>query len=358
VELIGNKGWQGLDDEDEPAEKIPGMNLGIRDVPVIAPFLKDDHLLLSVGFWRSFHPSRTLTGTREILEWVLSTAAKRQLLEPDEWEELDEAQVARKIEGIIAWARERADMKPADLLLERLTESAKAKEEWFKAEDIARELVELKEPRAFPLIAGWLERVDGGPLSEILEMLGKLDAKQAVGRAEDFLDHQDMEVRLWAGLALLAAGERAKALPVIGEVFSGVDEEETAGYRLQKALEAVVHDHSNAAWDTIARLFEGGEIQTFGGFDSVAWCRQLEARGNPAGLEYFRRLMDDANRAKPNMNLPALGDGFIKGYARHDAAIRALGKRTKPASDERLAALRQWLDERIRQTRPRQARKE
>ena len=99
-------------------------------------------------------------------------------------------------------------------------------------------------------------------------------------------------------------------------------------------------------------LFEGGEIQTFGGFDSVAWCRQLEARGNPAGLAYFRRLLDEANRAKPNLNLPALGDSFIEGYAGHDAAIRALGERTKPDSDERLAALRKWLDERIRQTRP------
>jgi hypothetical protein len=355
VELIGNKGWHGLEDEDEPAEKIPGMNLGIRDVPLIAPFLKDDHLLLAVGFWRNFHPSRTLTGTREILEWVLSKAAKRQLLEPDEWEKFEAAEVSRRIGEIITWAHEHVDEGPADLLLDKLTEFAEAKEDWLRVEDTALELVELKERRAFPLIAGWLDQERADP-AEILGMLGKLDPKQAASRAESFLDDdKDLDVRLAAALVLLAAGERAKALPVIGEVFATVAKVEMDGNHLQEALEALARDNNNASWETITRLFEGGEVQTWGGFDGVTWCRKLEARGNPAGLSYFRRMLDDANRAKANMNLPAIGDRFIEGYAPHDAAIRALGKRTKPESEERLAALRKWLDERIPQVSPPQA---
>ncbi len=62
VELLGNASEDAADDEEEDeedkTEPIEGMRLGIRDVPVIAPFLREDHLILAVGFWRSFHPSR------------------------------------------------------------------------------------------------------------------------------------------------------------------------------------------------------------------------------------------------------------------------------------------------------------
>jgi len=88
---------------------------------------------------------------------VLEKAAKRVLVEPREWAELDAAQVAKRIDEIIDWAKQRRDKTEAELLLENLADLTKRDESWLSARDAAAELVKSGVRSAFPLIALWLE---------------------------------------------------------------------------------------------------------------------------------------------------------------------------------------------------------
>lgn len=122
-ELLGNSEPRSNQEDDDgnkiPLPPIPGMNLGIRDVPVIAPFLREDNWILSVGFWRTFHPSRTMTSTRELLACLLKESAKRELVDEREWSKLDDTQISEKIDAMIAWAKVRSDKSETELLLVR-----------------------------------------------------------------------------------------------------------------------------------------------------------------------------------------------------------------------------------------------
>ena len=163
-ELVGNPEPLAVEPDENGDDvilpPIPGMKLGIRDVPVIAPFLCDDHLILGVEYWREFHPSRTTIGTRELFRGLLRSAAKRELADEREWEELDEAEISKRIDGIIAWAEERADQSEVELMLEVLGDLWDGSEAWHKASGVATELAELGNQEALPLIARWLKYPD------------------------------------------------------------------------------------------------------------------------------------------------------------------------------------------------------
>lgn len=361
VELLGSEPAEGEEEEEveedgkEKPVRVPGLKPGIRDIPVIAPFLRDDHLILAVGFWRTFHPSRTLTGTREILAWVLERAAKREVVNHREWAALDEAELTKRIEALAAWAKERGDKSENELLLEGLKDLGDKKASWNDAWDAAEELVKRGERGAFPLIASWLamEETSDYEIEHILSSLRKLDAKQAVDLAMDRLASEMPGIRLEAGLILLEAGEHERALPVIGEVFAKADYSNMGTEDLAESTAILAKENSPASWEAIARLFDDIGIAS-SDFDNVPLCRQLEARGNAAGLRHYRALLDNRDTGIPNMVgwgrviAHMFGDKLLEGYAEHDRAAKKILADTKPDTEERLTATKLWLDARLR----------
>ncbi len=358
-ELLGNPEPHS-DEEDENGEEVklppvPGMKLGIRDVPVIARFLRDDHLILSVGYWREFHPSRTLIGTRELLAWVLRKAAKRELVDEREWGKLDEAQIAGRIDAMVAWATERSDKSGTELLLESLSDLAKGGKPWHKASNAAHELAKLGERRAFPLIVRWLKHpeTDDYEVEEILPLLEQLDASQAKDHALSYLGHKRLGLRLHAAMILLKSGDAERALPVIGKAFSEANYSNTTGEELDTFAATLMKVDSPKAWAAVAMLFDDIGIATLDDFDSAVCCRALEAHGNPAGLKYFRALLDNRDTGIPNMvswGRPIahkFGDKLLEGYAASDEAAKRILVDTKPDSEERLVASKTWLNGRL-----------
>lgn len=357
VELLGNMEVEEEDEDDgeEKLVRVPGMQIGIGDVEAIAPYLKDNHLILTVGYWRSFHPSRTLTDTREILAWVLEKAAKRELLDHREWAQLDEAEIVRRIDGIVAWAKERGGMGEVDLLLEALQDLADRGASWHEAWRVADELVERREQSAVPRIARWLtmEGIADYHIKDILSMLRKIDADQAKDLAPAYLESEHLGTRMAAALILLEAGDPDRALPVIGDVFAEADYSNMSEEDLRESTGIVAEANSPQAWETIARLFDDIGIAT-SSFDNVPLCRQLEARGNPAGLKHYRSLLDNRETSIPmrvGWGRPIafmFGDKLLEGYADHDPAAKKILADTLIDSEERLAATKAWLDGRLK----------
>ncbi len=295
-----------------------------------------------------------MTGTREIIAWVLEEAAKRELVDHREWAKLDEAEVARRIDGMIAWARERGDKSEADLLLEGLDDLANRKESWLAAWRAAEELVERGERRAFPKIARWLtmEETDGYEIEHILSTLRKLDPKLAKDLADGYLDHKALGVRMEAALILLEAGERDRALAVIGDAFAKANHSNMSAEDLRESTGIVAKENSPRAWEAIARLFDDIGIAS-NDFDNVPLCRELEARGNPAGLRHYRTLLENRDTGIPNMVgwsrviAHMFGDKLLEGYALQDPAVKKILADTKPDTETRRAATKAWLDTRL-----------
>jgi hypothetical protein len=358
-ELLGNP--EPISDEydengdDVTLPPIPGMKLGVRDVPVIAPFLREDHLILSVGYWREFHPSRTMTGTRELLAWVLRIAAKRELVDDREWGKLDEAEIAKRIDVMVAWAKERAGKSDAELLLEALSDLAEGGKSWHEAGDIALELAELGDQRAFPLVARWLKHpeCDEYDVRRILPVLEQLDVARAKDHALAYLDHENLALRLKAAMILLKSGDVERALPLIGKAFSEANYSNMSDDTMDAYCATVMEVNSPQAWEAIEMLFDDNGIATLDDFDSVACCRALESHGSPAGLKHYRALLDNRETGIPNMvswSRPIaykFGDKLLDGYAPQDKTARKILADTQEDSEARLAATRIWLDGRL-----------
>ena len=344
MELIGNAGYEESGDGESKPVKIPGMHLGIRDVPTLAPFLREDRLILAVHFWRSFHPSRTLTGTRELLAWALRRAAKRELVDRREWQKLDATQVDERIAKIIAWARERKDKTETELLLESLEDLAKCDASWFEAEDVAWDLSNRHERRAVAPLAYWLrnEHTEDHWKERILHCMGEADAREAKPYAVEYLDGKgEPRTRAEAAFILHAAGDRERAFQVLGEEFPKLDCSNTSAEDFGKHLAALAKDDSPQTWDILGRLFDAGRFATIQ-FDSADLCRLLETHGRPNGLQAYRKLLDD-------MGSPyRIVDELLESYASHDPAAKKILAKTKKESEERRKATCDWLDARIK----------
>jgi len=324
----------GMEAREEDEKDHPGMNLTIRDVPVMAPFLKDDWLILSVGYWRTFHPSRTFTTTRELLEWALYRAAKRELLDPKDWAGLGAEEIDGKIEEMIMWAEERSDRSESELLLESLGDLAKSGERWHEARHAASQLVELGDKRALPLIAGWLDHEDteAYQLESILPRLRELDAGMAKPLVGKYLEHVDPGVQMEAALNT-NMGEQS----------------------LRRYVPIVASDGSPAAWKALASLFKGVDIATITGYDNIPLCRQLEEQGFAAGLKHYREMLNNRTSGIPGkvgwgddtVVAYMFADRLIDGYAPHNESAAAIKRSTKPKTEERLSAVFRWLEARI-----------
>ena len=357
MELLGNAGHEEPGDGDTKPRKIPGMQLGIRDVPTLAPFLREDRLILAVGFWRTFHPSRTLTGTRELLALTLRRAAKRDLVDPREWRTLDAIQVDERIGRIIAWAEGRKDKTESELLLETLEDLAKRDASWLEAGGAAFELADKHEPRAVPLLGRWLrnDKTEDSHKQEILLVMRRTDAKEAKTWAEEFLDGKgEPGARAEAAFTLLATGDRERAFQVLGKEFPKYDYSFISADYVREIVGILTKDNSSRAWDILGRLFDDSRFATLSSIDSVDLCRSLEAHGNAGGLQAYRKLLDNMETSATGMPYTGrpvayvFGDKLLEGYASHDRAAKKILAGTRRDSEQRRKATCDWLDGRIK----------
>lgn len=102
VELTGN----ALSKDASPQH---GMALHVADIAILAPYLKQDWYVLAVGFWRDFHPQRTLYSTRGIVASIINDIANEELVVVHELAQLKGNELDTKIEEIIQWSHAHRD---------------------------------------------------------------------------------------------------------------------------------------------------------------------------------------------------------------------------------------------------------
>lgn len=136
-----------------------GLDLTVADIAQLAKYLRDDWFILAVGFWRDFHPSRTLKTTREVFASLINGVAHQKLCDVSSMERMNAQQIDEEIARIANWSRKNASLTETELLLKAL-ESTLATEEgrWYDIEEQAKRLSELREKRAIPLLKMFLER--------------------------------------------------------------------------------------------------------------------------------------------------------------------------------------------------------
>ncbi len=166
VELMGSR------ERDEKAVK--GLELKTADIALLAPYLKDDHYLLIVSFWRDFAADRTLHGTRGLFAGIINYLAKQDLCRSERYERMSEAERDKDIQRIVAWAKANAEKTDCQLFLQALADGVEAGERWYDIQRQAEQLVELKETKAVPLLLRYLDakQTDDGARQRYWSVVG------------------------------------------------------------------------------------------------------------------------------------------------------------------------------------------
>lgn len=219
-------------------------------------------------------------------------------------------------------------------------------------------MVDLGERRAFPLIVRWLKHpeTDDYEIKEILRFVGQLDSAETKPFATEYLNHKEPGIRLHAAMIFLKAGDVERALPVIGKAFSEANHSNVSGSEMGTWVSTVMKLEIPEACGAVAMLFDDmgiASLDTNHGFDRVACCRALEGKGNPAGLRFYRTMLDNHENGIPNLvswGRPIchiFGEELLEGYAAHDESAKSILVITKPDSEERLTETKTWLDGRL-----------
>lgn len=333
-------------------QEVLGMNLTIKDLTTIAPYLKEDWLILSVGYWRSHYPSRSMIGTREVVNWLLERSAGREILSYYETANLSEEEITDKVEEIISWANERQNWSKSQLLLEHLTTLQSKKADWYDARASAEQLTELQEKKAFPLIAKWLTP-KSDDLAEIIRLLGKLDVKKTQPLLREFLDHKDPEIQIEAALILLANKDDQNGSRILGQGLSRANHTNISGSSLNRAFQQAAQLDRPVVWKALDQVFDNIEVFTISHIELAKLARQLEAQGSTSGLDFYHDLLENRETGIPNMvswSSPIAflaADQLIKEYAEHDPAAMKISKSIKADTEEQLQATKIWLNKRL-----------
>jgi len=217
-----------------PLHELQHLDLGVADIPVLAPLLADSSQLAVVN---SVLPDGMILEERDpyrvadLAEGLINHLARRPLTHASEILAKDAAGRAAYLQHLTDWSRSHADMSPADLDLDVIETTTSGME----MSVASRKLVTAKDRRAIPVL---LRRLDDFQAfrSDLLQGLYELDAAEAVDSARavlaapvdvamQYADPQSMfELRenyFWAALILVRHGDRARheGLPTLQDLL-------------------------------------------------------------------------------------------------------------------------------------------
>lgn len=329
----------------ERDDRHSGLALKVADIPALVPHLKEDWHTLAVEFWRDFHPSRTLQSTRPILERIINELARREICDP----EIREHGLEKGMERIAAWAKENAHKAETELLLAAVEKAVTVRNGWYVVSRRARELVELRERKALPLLRRFLDHKDNNPseVAEILSLCRRLDVASVKDLAERHQGAQDLGIRLQAGLILLKTGERNLALDIIGQVFAQGNRSNLSEHSIEEGVTALFEEGSEAARKSAALALAGDGRA--GGWSSsrISLLKVFLKSGSPEPYRFYLRLLGTPGKSAGGVNFSEpVSEVFAKEilteFAPDDPEIVEIKKQKDPGP-----ALQEWLKKRI-----------
>lgn len=104
--------------EEPPINPFRELKLSassVEHIEFLAPFLEDYNYVLAYGYWRDFHPGRSLYRVNELIAGHINALAHSTLVKISEYSAQNEDARRTDRERLIAWARKHAKDSPIDL---------------------------------------------------------------------------------------------------------------------------------------------------------------------------------------------------------------------------------------------------
>jgi hypothetical protein len=209
-----------------PYAELKEMSLTPADIETLLPFATDNTFMPTFGYWRNFHPDRTLHRVSWPVEDLINGAAQQTLVDIKGLDALDDDGKKQALDKIKAWCAAHAGKSAVDLLEETIR-TTKDQGDFLKA---AGKALRLQQPQ---LITVAVSRAGDFPkatsdIAQLCVLSGQpgfadqarqwLKATPAVkepelgqGTMDEFGHAQDVsEIRFWSALILVRDGDRAK----------------------------------------------------------------------------------------------------------------------------------------------------
>ena len=281
--------------------KLPrkGVELTIADIPMLAPYLKDDYYELIVSFWRDFAADRYLGTTRGDVGQIIDGLAHADICQMEKFSAMSDAEQDEQIKKIIAWAEANKNKTDEQLVIERVQAEIDHKADWRQVEGYVEQLAKAKNPRALGFVEHYLAdpNQDAWSVPTMLDDVQLLDKEKAVGWARKFLAHKDARLRLHSALMVLEAGDKQAAIPIIATTLPVGSEREfgTLAYKAANELLDIATPDANSAAATILTNPDFHRPDPFEDFQNASRPKiiaRLAKAGHPEGFKIYLTLLD------------------------------------------------------------------
>jgi hypothetical protein len=336
-------------------DRPQGLGLTVKDIPLLAPHLREDWFMPTVSFWRDFHPDRKLHRTRPLVASLINDLAKRPLCDPAKLAGLTEKEREKEIQRIIRWAKENSGKAQIKLLLEAVENALQTGQRWWDVRNQADQLVQLKVKKAVPLLLRFLPLPSTGKydIEAILDHCRRLDPAAVKGVAVKYLRHADLGVRAQAGFILLRTGDKEKARAALKRVLQKGDYSNVTGETLSEVVEALLKEGSGESRKAAAAVFGGVRLAGFDSSERVRIMKAFAKAGLPGPYRYYLRLLAvkgkqiaDTTYGEPVAEVFA--SEVVDDFASDDPEVQQI--RTTPAGKpkQRVVAVTAWLKMKIK----------
>jgi hypothetical protein len=284
--------WQGHKGETElvnPLTELEKLKLDVADVPALVPHLLDDRTLPTVGFWRDFHPARTLYTVNEVVGWLIDAIAHQPLAQVGKLATLDEAGKRAHLASIVEWAEKNATRSEKDRLLDVLSKD----QSWYAAERlVVKEIVEKKISEAVPIILRYLERADTNEYNResILHACRELDGAQAVAAVTSYLHDPKPAVKIEAGILAFHWGDRDAGRRALREAVVEGNHGNLSCHTAADAIRELLSTGAPEDWDAAKAVFGRDYFTTAWSGERLAIARLFGDRDAFAARFYLKQL--------------------------------------------------------------------
>lgn len=110
-----------------PFVELKSIAIGPKRILALLPFLEDDHFLPAVGYWRDFHPGRSVPEVRQLVSQLINLGAERELV-PKNFFSLSDAERRDEEKKVRSWCKANATKSREELLVRTLRETASSEE--------------------------------------------------------------------------------------------------------------------------------------------------------------------------------------------------------------------------------------
>ena len=296
-----------------------GLHLTASDVPILAPFLRDNWFIggvVGVGM-RSlpdFTDERGLYETCWVLLGIIESLVPHPPFQIHQLQAMNEADRRTALALIIDWAL----ATKSENRQNRIVEAVNRSQSYWDIEYMMNYLVEHKVREVVPKLLTFIDP-DSYPTRRgyILASCRKIDGASCLAEARKYLMDRDPEVRFNAGMIVYASGDKMAGLMAIA---AGLEHGACRYPDVPVDAASLLLADNGADERDVAELTLN-YVRESGPERQLPLVRIFSAAHHPAGLELYLQQLSAASSEKQEMaakvvleNLMKLGEGFPYNY--------------------------------------------